>query len=1212
MHASRRAHAPHWLESPDPASKPKSESVEWQKPVSGLWSNAARWSGHAVPGSDSLVTIAQPGHYTITIAASAVAESIMLDDSRANLVAAADLSVDGTIDVAAGTFTVGAGGTVTGATLASAAPGTIVLSSGATLSGVTYDGLLSLATAAQTLTINKGLTLTGANGSGPGTLSITGNDAALVVQDSMTLNNATLDIGYVQHSAITLDDPNNGPSQTLTLGPSLDLVLGNGPAAITTSDSTSETTVVINQGTIDAAKSPNGYGQALDIGTYYGAPTFSSFVNTGNILVSGGSTVSIYAGELTNTGTILVSGGTLTYGGYTTGLWTNAGAISVTNGSLNLDGTFTSATFNSISLDQSGVTIDGTLLNSGTLSLPQFNARVGTGLGLGYGGVISGGVISDPDNTLGVSSGTFSGVTFQGTITLYDGLSIANGITLEGAGGAGEATVTVTDGYIAIGDNETLNNATLTLGLADSPSFSTGIFLDGPATQSQTLTLGPALQLTTTNGCFISGDSDTADAVINEGAFVSSAGSLQIGALASFANLGNFTIATGGTVTIESDFINSGSVTVDGTHALLDLDGDWANTGQIAVDRGTLDLGGTFTLGAVAAITNKGGQVVLTGQLDNAGTLTVNNSLPFSIGDFEATIQGGVVADTDGLLGLYGATLSGVAYLGTLSLTGNESATIRGGIKLETDSYGRQGAVTIKGQGMLTIADSETLSDATISLGGDGQIVLGDQSNSVAQTLQIGSSLVLDGGGYSGISGEGVLAADLANHGTIATMGTGADFGVGGNIASITNAGTISATQSGTIGISVNQMIRNTGLISATGTGSALNDGNAGSDTTGLSNAGKIAVSAGASFQFYDGSFTNTGDILVTGDGSAFADLDDTNLRDGIATNSGNLIVNDGAIASIVMGSLTNTGTIDVSGSNSMLSLQANWTNDGDITVRAGTLDLGGTFTTATLETVHDLGGVIRMDGDLENAGATLTIGQGSAFGTFKLNGTINGGSVNEVGSGVSILYLADLMGVAFNGTISVGAATTLYDTGTQTGSLTNAGTLLVDGGTLTVNGILASTGIVAIGYGGSELVLNQGATLANVTDNGAIDAAAGTTTISSEVLGTGTLQVGGGASLILSAGLGEQDQLNFLGTTGNLGLLNPSDFMASIAGFAGSDTIDLVNIQANDIFYQGGILSILENNEAVAYLRLQGAYYEGDFSLSSDGHGGTFISYHG
>jgi hypothetical protein len=69
---------------------------------------------------------------------------------------------------------------------------------------------------------------------------------------------------------------------------------------------------------------------------------------------------------------------------------------------------------------------------------------------------------------------------------------------------------------------------------------------------------------------------------------------------------------------------------------------------------------------------------------------------------------------------------------------------------------------------------------------------------------------------------------------------------------------------------------------------------------------------------------------------------------------------------------------------------------------------------------------------------------------------------------------------------------------------------------------------------------------------------------------------------------------------------------MASIAGFAGSDTIDLVNIQANDIFYQGGILSILENNEAVAYLRLQGAYYEGDFSLSSDGHGGTFISYHG
>ena len=94
---------------------------------------------------------------------------------------------------ALGAVVLASNGTIKNGTIADAGSG--LTFSGGTLDGVTYQGPLNLSQASSSLYIKDGITLTGAGGSGNGTINLTGTGSYLYAVGTETLDNATLNIG---------------------------------------------------------------------------------------------------------------------------------------------------------------------------------------------------------------------------------------------------------------------------------------------------------------------------------------------------------------------------------------------------------------------------------------------------------------------------------------------------------------------------------------------------------------------------------------------------------------------------------------------------------------------------------------------------------------------------------------------------------------------------------------------------------------------------------------------------------------------------------------------------------------------------------------------------------------------------------------------------------------------------------------------------------
>ena len=98
--------------------------------------------------------------------------------------------------------------------------------------------------------------------------------------------------------------------------------------------------------------------------------------------------------------------------------------------------------------------------------------------------------------------------------------------------------------------------------------------------------------------------------------------------------------------------------------------------------------------------------------------------------------------------------------------------------------------------------------------------------------------------------------------------------------------------------------------------------------------------------------------------------------------------------------SFTNAGTINVSNGDTVNISSTSWSNSGSIDVSGGTLNLGSTFTLAQLGTLNHTGGIVNVTGTLNDAGATLNVGTGTALGTLTLvsGGTIENGTIADAG----------------------------------------------------------------------------------------------------------------------------------------------------------------------------------------------------------------------
>ena len=376
----------------------------WLNGLTGDWNTAADWSG-GVPTALDTAVISAPGAYLVTLFGTGAIANLTIAASGAEFYDAGSLALSGTLALQSGTLAL-AYGTIAGGTLAIG--GGSFASTGGTLDGVSVQGRLDLGAANATLFVRDGLTLSGAGGSGMGSIALTGGYAALDCIGNETLGNAVISLGAAGGAGpatLAINHAGGATSgATLTLGASAWLRQSGG-AGVTGMVAVGSIGPLpglglpdefINAGTITAATS----GATLDIA---GA---GSFLNQGTIAVSNGATLEIATAGFANAGSILVSNATLALGGtFSAGLLSALGSLSLNAGT-----------------PAAGqLQILGTADNTGgTLSLGA-GSHLGALLGpVSLAGTILNGTVLDAGNGLGFSTGTgvLDGVTYAGTLNL--------------------------------------------------------------------------------------------------------------------------------------------------------------------------------------------------------------------------------------------------------------------------------------------------------------------------------------------------------------------------------------------------------------------------------------------------------------------------------------------------------------------------------------------------------------------------------------------------------------------------------------------------------------------------------------------------------------------------------------------------------------------------------------------------------------------------
>ena len=128
-----------------------------------------------------------------------------VNSANATLADQGTLTLNGILTIAAGEFDLYSGGTVIGGVLRTS--GGSFAWDGGTLSGVTYDGTLSLSSNYSSIYIATGLTADDLAGTGPGTIDLTGYNDTIYFEGNQTFNNATVNLGsnsgYYDRSIMT-------------------------------------------------------------------------------------------------------------------------------------------------------------------------------------------------------------------------------------------------------------------------------------------------------------------------------------------------------------------------------------------------------------------------------------------------------------------------------------------------------------------------------------------------------------------------------------------------------------------------------------------------------------------------------------------------------------------------------------------------------------------------------------------------------------------------------------------------------------------------------------------------------------------------------------------------------------------------------------------------------------------------------------------------
>lgn len=1119
--------------------------------------------------------------------------TLTLDDAT---VAGTAIANGGTVKVDASKKLTLSGASLTGGTLA--VFGTVASSGTSTItnSSIANNGLIETIGGLLTLTATTSATIANAG-------KLQANGAEFDIDHQAVTNTGTLaaiNDGTLKLTAMTV--ANTGGTVSIEAGSTLDLasatidggtvtVAGTlestGTSAIDGADITNTGTITVTSGTLTIdlhAITNHNLIEAVTGGTL--KLTTATITNAGATITVDGTSklyltdVSINGGSLTNAGNLYsVSGSNTITGGVT-----NTGAIEVEAGTLNLSG---------------GITGIGTLIvdDGATLELGGADAQTVTFAGgantlqldatsHGFTGTITGEastggaftVTGDADinsskgNALDVTaSGGTSGNRGDIVLTPTGVLTGAtNGIVVT-QNGTGDISLTATSDIKGLAGNGITLRASAT-GSGDITVSN----LTGKATGTGANSVGVLVEnLNSANGGDIS--------ITQLGGAVG--GAYGIDALT--RDDGDITIDAGGAITggsvygIRTRSYGSGGQTVTTEVGSVVSSG---SSGIVAVNRATSIDGAsdsTITVNAYGAI-NSGSSPNLAGNLPSGieagytGATTGTNA--------DADVNGAVVVNNH-------ANITAAAGYGINAYNyGNGDVTVNSFVGTTISVSGSQSV------GINAVALSGGTGDVTVALGENvtisGATSYGIRAYSLDQgdisvTLAKGDSITSGSSGIVAVNYATAIAAGVDStisveaHGTIHSGLTANNDGTtpGGIIAGYKpgGTGTFSSAVNGDVVVDsdakitadagygieaftwgVGDLTVTTGQnsqISAAGTAIGAFDHGGGdvrvaNDGSATGSVGLAAVATGGG----DITIVNHGDITST----SLAGISVTQNEAGATgsthiTNSGSIVAPSGHAAIYIQENATGTATIDNSGTIGP---------DDASSVTSTTYAIVETGGHVNINNSRDINGNISVATASFNneAGGTWTVAGTSVFGNA--SSIVNHGAINLHGgsiSGVGLTIESD-MDIDSWGTASI------------SGTVTNAGTIQVHDGELTLFGSLSGTGSVTV-------------------DAGALLELKGTVTQTINLAGDGAaLQI------------------------------DTSTFGGSIAELSATDTIDLSTIKyglgtsavyvANADPSTGGVLTVTDADGNHIDLTLTGAdYSNAHFAGSDDGTGHTLIT---
>jgi len=687
-------------------------------------------------------------------------------------------------------------------------------------------------------------------------------------------------------------------------------------------------------------------------------------------------------------------GGTLTV----TGAFTNAGTV---DESLNEPSAFTIASFDNQGTFQTGAgstyalpSSSATFLNdtTGTLSVPSADSLTFSSPGGDTGTVTQDGTVDNSgtltvQDELSVEGGSICGTAPQVGV---DGGSIGTlnfAATVSTGSPCGTGIETDNIDIANVSSNGTLSGnipSAYTVVIGNGGSSCPSISIAGALTNSGTLEPSDCTTLTDTSSLTNSGTIEVPNTGFSGATFD----------LSSFTNNGSFDVDTTSTYTMPtsaSTFTNGSAGTVDVlTGTTLTLSSPSANVGTFTQD-GTIDLAAAnaFTVEDAVAIdggsicgapleigTNGGSVGSLTFESSvgsgscNSGSLKDN--IDFANIPTNGTLSGNIPAAYTVEMGNGGSSYPNITLSGAITNSGTLSMGWEGTFT-DTSTLTNKGTLEVPASTFSSVFDLTNLvnkgtfavdAPVTWSLPTSGSI-----DNSSTGTISVATGQTLAVSSTASPQGSVTQAGIIDNHGTLnveapvsisggSICGNRLNVGLDGGVSqTLTFVGAVAAGPACGTGLASDQVF----MANITGTlagsvprGYTVVIGDGGSSyahitSTATSNAGVIEPEDGGTMTFTGSSFTNTGTLeFPTNTYTSTEFVFNSNV-----TSSGKITANAGGTFVLPSGdTLTTTKKIKIAGTGTVLNITGSLANTKTLQIAAGdALDVTGTYSQSSLGT---------------------------------------------------------------------------------------------------------------------------------------------------------------------------------------------------------------------------------------------------------------------